>query len=391
MLAAVLVALLPSVPVGSTTWPQDPEKIDCKLVLSIDRFLEDRWYHSAGELGVGVPESPRVVKKQYFAAYVFFTHYTPDEKGSARIRFDIRVAKPDGTTYFAEKDLAAFSGRVDDFEGVLLTRTILHVCFEPEDALGEYAVEVSVRDDNNGTSDSAKSAIELVEYEAGDEFESGEDLFEWVRGYRKSPDPRRMIPAFLACGKPDSWKDGGSFPSSRGFFREAFENNAWLFPHLLSDWSEQDADVRREILRLLSRCSWDSKDFVAKLEGADREAWRQVSKESRTDPLEEPIDGRDALNELWGIYHASGKFDPVRRLCDALAPDETGAVEDSTLHEPKSGIDVPLRTVVRGIVRGSIVEGVESDPLLKSYCEWILASDTTAKTVRDELRKVLEP
>lgn len=78
------------------------------------------------------------------------------------------------------------------------------------------------------------------------------------------------------------------------------------------------------------------------------------------------------------MFFASGKFAPVRRLCDALAPAETAAIPEGT-----------MGTVLQTAAVWSVGSNVDQHPLVKSYCEYILHAEETGEGVRGELRKLL--
>ncbi len=150
------------------------------------------------------------------------------------------------------------------------------------------------------------------------------------------------------------------------------------------------AAPRQDILQLLSRSKYDAKEFVAKLSDSDRTTWEEMSGETRSDPLQLPIASEHHTDELWGMYLACGGFEPIRRLCDALSPEETGAVDPGSLRDEDTGALTPMRKLIPETVRRDLVEDIPDDKLLGQYCRWIVNDTKSPKGVREALRKVLE-
>lgn len=356
----------------------------CMLAVSIDRHVEDRWYHTAGSEGVTMSGTDEVVRKQYFALYPFFTNPTRDEEGRARVRFEARILKPDATTYFEAPDFGTYEGRIGDPKGVFLSRSILHACFEPGDANGTYAVELVAHDLASGKKAHARREITLVDYREGAAFADGDELGRWVDGYFEAPDPRRAIPALRAFAEhgleSEKPRDG------RGFLREVFEANHWLYAELIARDAKLSTNERAALLWLLARSTYDATAYVTKLAPDDSKRWSAIRAE-QSDPLEEPIAGREDVNELWGMYLASRRFAVFERLCLTLAGDETGAVASETVKA--NDLEVPLHLVVSSVVGGLLERMAKADGTTLNYLEWASAQDSFPKSVRAAIDEVL--
>lgn len=377
-LASILnQALAPATPGVET------EELHCMVVLSIDLAFWDRWDFSR-ESEPEVAESNRVVRGQHFAPHVFVTHPAIDGDGMARIRQDLRILRPDGTVYFENIDLDAHSGPYR--KGLVLrTQMRLGVFFEPEDALGTYRVEATVRDQVAGTSSSGSASIELVEYEQGEGFSSKEDLELWLTGYRSEPDPSRLVPAVLAVGRGGWEQERGKL---HGALRDLFDCNAWLLPELLAQLQDADDATRHWILWIASRQPGAGFELASQLDGADLALWNEFS--AAHDPLVDPVRGREDLNELWGMYWPRRSITPVIRLCSLLSGVETGSVADILLPSAEFPDGVPLWMVVTDASTRILVQGIEWDPLVRDYCEAILESEEAQPGVRRKLLTLLE-
>jgi hypothetical protein len=363
------------------------ERFSCKLVLTIDGSVGDRWEHTRGK-DVTVPEASAVVKQQTLWACVFFANCARNAKGAAKVTYHVHIASPDGGDYNDTVNLDGWKLPVRDDAGILLARETFAVSFDPPDALGEYTVEVTSFDEVAHASASDARKIALVEYKPGAKFESTGELRNWIGGYSRSPQPERAIPALLAYAKMTASSRESTFPTATGFFVEVLESNKWLCPLALDAAKDQDALARKEMLRAVVRSGGDASELAAHVDARDQETWTQLTGAPRHDPMRDPIAGREDINELVGRFTAGAKIAPVMRLCDALAPDETGAVASTTVHDARSGIDVPLGKVVSAVA-SSLIGRIE-DPLFKSYCQWIFSADRTDLAVRRELKKALE-
>jgi hypothetical protein len=325
------------------------DPLSCKLVLTIDGSVSDRWEHTTSGQKINVPEASTVVKQQMLWACVFFSHCAHDAKGNANVTYDVRVTKPDGGVYYEGKGLDGWNLASGDETGVLLAKTLFAVSFDPPDPLGEYTVLITVHDSISGASATDTHKIGLVDYKPGAKVASTDELGDWLGRYSTAPEPERAIPALLALAKQPTAARGSKFSTATGFFLEVLDSNAWLCPLVLAEYKDQDAVTRGEMLRLLARSGCDLHELEGKLDAHDREIWSELAHREKHDPMHDPISGREDINELLGRFAASAKLGPVARLCDALAPDETGAVAKTSVHDSHSGIDVPLGRVVRGV------------------------------------------
>jgi len=358
----------------------------CIPAVSLDRHVEDRWYHTAGSVGVSLSSTSSVVRKQYFAVYPFFTNPKTDENGRASVRFEARILKPDGTAYFEAADFGAYEGRIGAPGGIYLSRSILHACFEPEDAQGTYTVQLVAHDVVSGKKSEAEHRLELVDYEEGDAFSDDEELNRWVDAYFEAPDPQRAIPALRAFAEHglenEKPRDG------RGFLREVFEANHWLFTELVARDAKLTGNERSALLWLLARSTYDAKSYTSKLGAEDAQAWIAVRAAVR-DPMEEPITGRLDVNELWGMYTASRRYALIERMCLALAGDDTGVVADENLKSEDG--EVPLRLVIGEVFGDLLAQMAKADGPTRNYLEWTSAQESVPKSVRDAIDAVLAP
>lgn len=386
MIELTLLAALLQAP-ARTPEPAPAPEFRCIVVTTIDPSLEDRWYHSSGEEGVAISSTDKFVLGQYFAIHTLFTGVRGDEDDCARVRLDVRIRKPDGAVYFAKADLPGLGTPVGDPRSVQLGESGFRVCFDPGDALGTYQLEVIARDLVADTTLTVAQSLEVVRYVEGDDFTDDAGLEAWFNGYFAAPDPRRAIPALRACVR-NGW--GAEKPrDARGFLREVFENNHWLFGELRPRFAKLDVHERGAVLWLLARSSLDPTEFLHDLGDDDRATWAALQK-SLHDPLVEPIAGRADVNELWGMYLAARRYATIERLCLALAPDSTGVVASTSYHDAEHDVDVPLWLVVPRVVRDLLRATAKVDAPTRHYLEWMHDAKSVAQDVREQIDVVLE-
>ncbi|HVS17897.1 MAG TPA: hypothetical protein VMT18_04795 [Planctomycetota bacterium] len=374
-----MFALAPAQP----TPPTGQDDLGCKLVLSIDLTFWDRWDYSSASRPE-LAETARVVRGQHFAPHVFVANPRIDDDGAARLRQDLRILRPDGTVYFEELDHDAHSGPFTR-GNLLRTQTFVGIGFEPEDALGTYRAEATIRDLVAGSTGTASTEIELVEYEQGEAFANREELDQWLTRYSSEPDPSRIVPAVLAAGR-EGWD--GERDKLHGALRDLIDSNTWLVPELLAQLDGADTATRHWILWIASRQSQATIDLASHLDGDDLALWNELS--SAHDPLVDPVRGREDIDELWGMYWPRRSIVPILRLCSLLAGTESGAVADIRLSHPEFPEGVPLGSVVTEATTRVLLLGMEWDPLVRDYCEAALHSQNLSPAVQRQLRLLLE-
>src|SRR5690349_17279390 len=100
MLFAALLALAPAL--------QDappPPKLQAILALTIDPGFEDEWFHSRSDHGLRLESVGKVVCGQPFQVCAFAVGYATGPKDSVTLRYDAKITRPDGKTYFEKQGL----------------------------------------------------------------------------------------------------------------------------------------------------------------------------------------------------------------------------------------------------------------------------------------------
>jgi hypothetical protein len=374
MIAAVLLA--PQKPADPK--PAEKKGVSSRLTLSTDSSLQDRWFHCPGEMGIKLPEATTVVRQQTLFAYVFFSHWSTRLDGTVDVDYDVRIKRPNGGLYTSEELLRGHMGSVGEDENILLCDQVFDVAFAADAPLGDYVVIATLRDNAGQTISKTEKTISLVDYADGLPVDDPKKFESWMKGYFQNPEPLRAIATLCALGHAGFWKDAQLPSTSTGFFAELFATNTWLVPRLLEKYDVQEPETKRLILWLLAQSFFDGKEFVAKLHGADKEAWEKLQAETRHYPLLDPIMKPAHVDQLWGVFFASGKFAAIQKLADALAPERTEAIGE--------GAD---KEALQKVVSASLRTYARNELLVHGYCEWITTNEAASDGVREALKKAL--
>lgn len=375
----VLAALasVPSSPVGS-----GGGNFECQLVLSADLAGVERWD------GTNVPHfeiagTERVVRGQHLLVYPFFLGFARDEAGAGEVEYDLRILRPDGKVYHEAEGLKAILG---DTRGkdLVLAMELTGVSFDPEDGFGSYRVELLAHDRAGKASARATQTIELVAYEEGESFSDAEEVWAWLWNYHHDPEPCRAAPALRVLAS----RGLAEITATHGALAELFEVNGWLFPVLFEHSGAETPETRELLLWMLARTSHDPAPYVADLKQAERAAWKRL--ESSPNPSEDPLRGREDMNELLGRYVLGRSRTPLLRLVLALSPEPGEVVADTTIREPTQGVDVPLSRVMSRAVALSLSRYL-TDPTTRGYLEVLVGDESLPSEVRASLERVLAP
>ncbi len=378
MIRAALAAL--GLCLGAAPGVQEEPTFTCQLVLSADLAGVDRWYASnVPDFQLAGTES--VVRGQHFLLYVFLQGCARDEGGALDVTLDLSILRPDGSVYHEAEGARALDGeKPGEF---LLAQDLTGVFFEDEDALGTYRVQVVAHDRVGRVEARAEQSIELVPYAEGAPFADGDEVWAWLWRYYHAPEPCRAAPALRALAQ-----GGQEVGLAHGAMAELFQDNGWLFPILFADLEDEAPATRELLLWMLARTSHEPAPFVSDLEATERAAWERFA--AAPNPREDPLTGREDLNELLGRYALGRAHAPLLKLVRALARDGGGMVADVSLYEPTNDVDVPLAHVISKVVARALAS-FASDPATRGYLEVMAADESLPEEVRARLAELLAP
>lgn len=132
-----------------------------KIVPTKDSNWQKEWAKPRGEIPY-IQQANEVTKSDELSILIFFAGAKADYNGKLNIQCDIEIIKADKSIEFKETNLDCFSdvikGNPND---VYLSKAILNFKAAPKDPLGNWIINVSLRDINSGSKVNLKSEFKL--------------------------------------------------------------------------------------------------------------------------------------------------------------------------------------------------------------------------------------
>jgi hypothetical protein len=320
-----------------------------------------------------------VVRGQPFSVRVFMIGYAVDPKGHVDSNYDLKITRPDGTSFFEHRgvELCVEDGMTKGH--VELAHLGLDLSLDAPEPLGTYKISVEINDRVAKRSASTEDSLRLAEYPDPRPFKSKEELGAWMMGYNRAPTPVRLLDAVASASAVELFGDDVPNYALRSFLGAVCRDNPFLQALLLQRFPKLDHVARLAALELLVAAPYDAKPFLAAASDDERKAGERLLKGARPDPLEGAIRDPGQLDELWGMFFASGRFAPIERLAKALSLDEQldGKEKDAAT------------TVLEGAARWSLKSNLRM-PRVRPYCEWMLEHDRLDDQDAAQLKKLLE-
>lgn len=347
--------------------------MDIKLIATSSNSYAEQWNRNLGDVAPRFENTKEVMKKQYFTILLFVKGCKTDANMMANVEYDIKITNPDREIYFERTGLVSVSKQVMNTKRILLSEQSLKMCFKTEDPVGKYTIEVKVRDNIAQKSKGKKITIELINYQYQNFFASEYSFEDWLTNYYKSPTPQRAIDGFLYYAKSRLPDKKTSNYKSIAFFVEVFNNNSYLFPYLMELYHHQDLRTKTHILYLLRYCNVDMQSFKMKISETELSLYKRLSTTSLPNPYGKITDTAQ-VNMLWGIFFASGKYRPIKKLVETLDVDKG----DPDMY--------PLFTATKW----SLVTNCAQHQLVNNYCRYIREKELLSSIAKSELTVLLD-
>jgi len=379
MLLLTLFALSAWTPAPATQQPK-PANLQAVLALSIDPGFQDEWFHTASEHGLRVKSVSKVVCRQQFEVYVFAVGYATGPKGRTDLRYDVKITRPDGESYFEEKGLELCVAEGMPEQNVQLAKQGVAVSFDPPDPKGEYLVQVKLHDAIAKNTSATEGKISLVEIPEARGFKDEEEFEAWMEGYYMAAEPTRAIEAIAFTAEAGLL--GGKEPSAgvRSFLRTVCSGNKFLEPFLLERFPKLNHAARVAALDVLADAGYDKASFLAAASEDERKEFGARAKTAPRDPLTGTILSEDQLQEIWGMFYATGAYAPIERVAKSLVFDEREVQEVGDQKSVERG---------ENLVDWSLGSNLESERV-REYCKWMLAHERLDKPDAAALKKLLK-
>lgn len=369
-------------------------RFEAAVVPSVDTFFHERWRFTITESMPRVSRTDRVVRGQTFIPYVLMKGYRRTDDGRIDLSYDIRVVKPDGAALLVRQNVPAVQSRIERDDLVLLSVNNLRLAFQPRDAVGRYAVEITVRDAIGQTVASDRSFIELADEMSGTApIDDLKDLGNWMQSYYEDPHPEQINSVFFKFVKLSEPQDDAGFITPITFFVELYKANRHLLPELAALYPDEGGKNRFYILHVLYLTGAITPEFEQSLDSSGKGVLEKLRGTRWPDPydgIEQPFE----LDMLWSGFFATGSFRPIAVLVRQLeGVSDRGELEKFQQHPKRDEIDgaPAMRDVHYRAAKWSIGANAAHHRLVREYCRFLLAHGKLSAAAKQELSEALQP
>lgn len=362
------------------------------LLQTADYMFKDKWYHT---LSGSVPKlimCDTVFKQQHFYIAPVAVNYQLDKTNRANVWYSVKIFRPDRSVYITYDNLPLVNRQIEDKNNLQLSDSVLTVCFNENDPLGTYKIQIEVTDKVARKTIKEQSEVVLARLPDYGSLlvRSYDDFVEWMIRYYESPAPEQTLSYYLFLTKQNLAVDDRAFVSSFYTFLEILNNNHFLYPQIISCYESQDLKTRIYLLYLLAFSNIDVTDFFGKLEEVEKFTFgkmQEMPKPSLYDTIREPVQ----IDMLWSTFMANGSYLPVLKLIRTLEYTKyRGALDDyATSAKTKEDAQRALLDAVYDRLLWSFESNCEYHTLVADYCHWAYEYENLTDVQRDELGKIL--
>lgn len=150
-------------PAGDTDARKSANGFGGWVASTADADWLERWERPAN----GTPsltESKSVRRGEKLTILIFVLNAAPDAQNQANVRCDLRVTRPDGSRPVDAADVTCLQGELKGPPGgIRIAGPIINFVGEPNDQIGTWTVDVSLKDAVRDTTLALKTTFELKE------------------------------------------------------------------------------------------------------------------------------------------------------------------------------------------------------------------------------------
>jgi hypothetical protein len=372
--------------------------LECTVNASLSGSFTDQWANVPPGRPPSLQMAGNVVKNQFFYVYVLFWNFAVKD-GQAAVSFDIKSIRPDGKSYFEQKNIKGLPDKTKytETKSVYMYPGYFKICLEDGDPDGKYIIQVTARDKFGDGSVTAECAVNLVsapaQYEALDfTAKKTQDIMTF---YYRDPQPQKLIPLFLGFCEvdPEMQKKNRNYSPMNMlmFFYRSFDANRYLLPELAKQAKTLGQPGKDYAIHILYYLNEKDGNLIASigpeavaLAGSLAKMPNPFSIAKITHPIQEDM--------LWTTFFATGEFLPIKMLVEAMSDLNVGIT-------PEQYKNLPVKTAEDGkkLVKWSIgaaalwslTANAKTHQLVFFYCETLFQRDDTDKFIKSCLAKVL--
>ncbi len=266
-----------------------------------------------------------------------------------------------------------------------------HWCVPAGAQDGTATVEAEVKSPG-GREKMPATTLQIESFETGSKrtIKNEKEMEDLLMSYYRQPEPARLLPMlqYFAANNA-AISHPGTAESIAAFLSAALKDDPVAAKDFEARLTAQPAFTRALGLLVLRSAGYDVSQGENKLGAEDRKKFDSIP------PLSDPFDipmtqaAFMHLDMLWGVFGATGHFEPVNKIASTLAWQQDYEAFDKMR---KSGEKVLHFTpsVVRGltyIAAGwSLSSFQRNDSLVADYIEYMMASPDESPAVKTELK-----
>jgi hypothetical protein len=150
-------------PAGDTDSRKSANGFGGWVAATSDADWLERWQRPANG-GPTLTESKSVRRGEKLTILIFVLNPAPDAQNQANVRCDLRVTRPDGSHPVDAADVTCLQGELTGPPGgIRIAGPIINFVGEPNDLVGSWTVDVSLKDAVRDTTLALKTSFELKE------------------------------------------------------------------------------------------------------------------------------------------------------------------------------------------------------------------------------------
>lgn len=287
------------------------------VIITTDADWEKKWNTPAANTPTFTTAEKLKIGEQG-TILIFFANPEPDSNGSIDVTCDIKIVRPDGSTT-ENAGLNGFKGRLNGSpENTYLTESIIRFVGEQSDPLGEWVIDISVRDNIRQVAVPLRLQFSLLPADNSKKAEMSEaELNDFMVHYYLHPDPAKVSRAVHTMHKIGYLQKESAGAPITSFLSQIFRSSSSAIETALADFSSYAATEQQVLLRALWLADTaQSKMTLQKLLAGNDNAELLKSIPPKIEQL--PVESPDVLDMLWGAFLATGDEKYVIQVISVL-------------------------------------------------------------------------
>lgn len=310
-LAGALFAMLPLA--GRSGEASGTPPLTARIMPTVQYAHADIYYRTPPGEGPSFTLTRELVADQRLDLLVMAQGASSDAAGKVNVVYDLRVLAPNGSVVEDSRDLRlavdrAVPAQITPAQMVLFPTDVAALVVKTGEPMGEYRIEVTVRDRVAGTTATASQTVTASADNAPLPWPESKDVNLWWTTYYLNPQPRLFVSALVELSRKPELRNRP--PEGQGallgFTDQVLKDNPWLVPQVLAQVKRTDDEWEKRILSMVLASAL--RDRPGELENLLKDVVKRLPQESK-----EPLAGAQ-LDLWWGQFMGGGRFQPVLEL-----------------------------------------------------------------------------